>query len=139
MDTPLQRGFVRYQLPVIVWALLIFVSSSIPGTKFPSVPIFGVDKIVHIGFYFIFCFLAHRALAHQQKFPLLFRYSYAFSVLCTLAYGAFDEFHQYFVPSRSSDVFDVMADVTGALIYVGLVKLWLRLRMNPKNSPGQNG
>lgn len=137
MEAPLQRGFIRYQLPVILWALLIFVSSSIPGTKFPSVPLFGADKIVHIGFYFVFCFLAHRAATHQQRFPLLVRYSYAFSVLCTLAYGALDEFHQYFVPSRSSDVLDVMADVTGAVVYVGVMKLWLRFRMNAKNGAGQ--
>jgi VanZ family protein len=36
-------------------------------------------------------------------------------LICTL-YGVSDEFHQSFVPNRSPDLFDVMADSTGAAL-----------------------
>jgi len=37
-------------------------------------------------------------------------------VLATLLYGISDEFHQFFVPGRSFETFDVMADTIGGAI-----------------------
>jgi VanZ family protein len=39
-------------------------------------------------------------------------------------YGIFDEFHQSFVPGRSADIRDWFADVSGALIGIGVCWLW---------------
>ena len=44
----------------------------------------------------------------------------AWALLAASAYGATDEFHQLFVPGRSCDVFDWLADTTGAALAVGL-------------------
>jgi VanZ family protein len=139
MEQQQRDGFVRHQLPVILWGALIFVASSIPGTNFPNVPVFDADKLVHMGIYFVFCMLAHRAFSHQHRFPLFFRYSLAFSVLLTLVYGISDEFHQYFVPSRSSDVYDVAADVVGGLLFVMFISVSSRMRSNAKSRKTQEG
>lgn len=55
------------------------------------------------------------------------------SVLMTAALGLLDELHQAFVPGRSSDVLDLVADSAGALVavlfYAGLSVLTRRRRV----------
>jgi VanZ family protein len=46
------------------------------------------------------------------------------SVLIASLYGASDELHQYFVPGRSAEVADWVADTLGALVAV-LFAAWL--------------
>ena len=36
------------------------------------------------------------------------------TIVCATVYGISDEFHQWFVPGRTADVHDVMADAIGA-------------------------
>jgi VanZ family protein len=48
-------------------------------------------------------------------------------VLLVIVYGASDEFHQYFVPGRQADVFDLMADSLGAVVLVAGVWVWERM------------
>ncbi|MCK4613219.1 MAG: VanZ family protein, partial [Thermoplasmata archaeon] len=42
-------------------------------------------------------------------------------------YGVSDEIHQHFVPRRSSDVLDLVADFLGVLIGIGIMLLLLRI------------
>lgn len=121
--------FVRYQLPVILWAVLIFVSSSIPGNDFPEVDVPMADKIVHFFIFFVFCVLTHRAVKHQNRFPLLARHHLLSSVLLTVAYGVIDEAHQIFVPIRTPSLRDLLADGLGASLYVGVI--WLKAQLRP--------
>ncbi len=105
------KNFVRFQLPLILWAALIFIESSIPGNKFPSTPL-GSDKLVHITIYFIFCWLAFRMLSNQSS-KLLSSLSLYLSAVMTIVYGFSDEFHQLFTPGRSADMYDLAADALG--------------------------
>jgi VanZ family protein len=43
-------------------------------------------------------------------------------------YGATDEFHQYFVPNRSAEVQDWLADVLGAVIAAIVINYFLKHR-----------
>jgi VanZ family protein len=117
---PPVRAFVRYQLPAIVWALLIFTASSIPGTRIPNLPLFRVDKLLHAGIFLVFGILVERAFRNQTAFPLLARRSGMAALVCAVAYGLSDETHQLFVPGRSSELFDLLADAVGAIIGIFL-------------------
>jgi VanZ family protein len=111
------RGFLKYQLPPLIWIFGIFVLSSDP--KLPTllrVPE-GTDKIAHAFLFFVLCWLSWRAFFHQSYFPLLKRYALLGAFIFTVVYGLLDEFHQRFVPGRASDIYDVMADTGGALLY----------------------
>jgi len=111
------KGLVRYQLPPLFWIFAIFVLSSIP--KLPTllgVPE-GADKIGHAFMFFILCWLSWRAFFHQSYFPLLSRYALLGAFIFTVVYGLLDEFHQHFVPGRTSDIYDVVADAGGALLF----------------------
>ncbi|MBI4535110.1 MAG: VanZ family protein [Ignavibacteriae bacterium] len=120
------QSFTRYQLPVLLWALIIFVTSSIPSDELPKLDIFRFDKLIHSVVFFVFCALTHRAIRFQDKLPRLAKHQLVFSVVITVIYGLLDEIHQYFVPGRQSSVIDLSADALGGLLYVGLV--WLRER-----------
>jgi len=107
---------LRYQAPALLWAVIIFVGSSLPGTSPLLKVFFGQDKIVHTFVYFCFALLTFRALRYQSRFPFLSRYALLVSMALTLAYGALDELHQLYVPNRAADLRDFVADATGALV-----------------------
>ncbi len=127
----MKKGFAWFQLPLFLWALAIFAASSIPGADFPDSPIFSHDKILHFIVYFGFGYLLERALYHQNRFPMLARHSHLATLLIAVLYGASDEFHQFFVPGRTMDIFDLMADTTGAAVAIAVVWLLNRFRRSP--------
>lgn len=127
----IKKGFVWYQLPLFVWAIAIFVASSIPGSDFPDSPIFSHDKILHFIAYFGLAVLLERALHHQDRFPTLARWSHLTTLVVTVLYGSSDEFHQLFVPGRDADIHDLLADCAGASVAVLLVWLMNLRRRSP--------
>jgi hypothetical protein len=64
--------------------------------------------------------------------PAFWKRRPAFALLLTAligsAYGAIDEFHQYFVPGRSCDVWDWLADTLGALLGALAIMILVRMR-----------
>src|SRR5271169_2265855 len=93
-ERDLNRYGVKYLLPVFLWMLLIFISSSIPAEDFPQVQFWGWAKLIHLIYYGVLCFLAQRAVSNQVRFPLLARHSYIVGIIFAVLYGASDEFHQ---------------------------------------------
>jgi VanZ family protein len=96
---------------------LIFIASSIPNLQ--QLPGNMSDKAGHgIGYGLLGAVLL-RALAGGRAAGVTLRVV-LLTILCATAYGVTDEFHQSFVPGRSPDVHDVMADGAGAsLVAVG--------------------
>lgn len=131
-----RKSFVRYQLPVFLWMGCIFGLSTI--SRMPEIisPI-GVDKIVHTGFWFVLCWLAWRAFRYQEKFPIARNHALTLAIALSIVYGILDEVHQLYVPGRWADIYDAVADTTGALLF-GLW-LWFWTRRQRKKSANQSG
>jgi VanZ family protein len=94
---------------------LLFVASSVPGDAYPRVDIPSSDKLVHLALYGVLGLLCARALitgASEQ--PLPWRVLVAVGI--STAFGLTDELHQSFVPNRSADWHDLVADSVGALL-----------------------
>ena len=115
---PLSRSayLVRYWLPPFLYAAFIFFLSSLPGKKF-LYPFSSADKVIHLVEYAILGYLVARAFGYNlyKKKVLFLR---AFSVC--LLFGISDEFHQWFVPYRVLSVMDMLADVTGSFLGIGI-------------------
>jgi len=122
------KVFLWYQLPPILWALIIFVTSSIPSVSLPKFGWLSSDKVVHFAIFLVLAALTYRAIDHQGKFPILTRKHFLFTVLFTSLYGAIDEFHQFFIPGRDSDPLDWIADALGAVVLIVAIWSWQRLR-----------
>ncbi len=112
---------LRYLIPPVLWALLIFIVSSIPGSELEPPDIFQSDKIAHLGVYFVLAFLVYRALKAEGLFPQLTSRAPLVTLIVVAVYGASDEFHQVFVPGRSVDFFDWLADFLGGVLCILVV------------------
>lgn len=106
-------------VPAALWALLIFGASSIPSKAFPSYAILTQDKLLHMGVYFVLGLLVYTGITTRTRGQWGAMAWVAFGI-CVL-YGASDEFHQHFVPGRSMDIFDLLADAIGAACAIGLI------------------
>lgn len=105
-------------LPAMLWAGLIFALSH--RQKLPDVPVSfpGLDKFLHAGVYGVLGVL----LMFAMRWPTGRRRLLVIA-LCTL-YGITDELHQVFVPGRSADPLDLLADAVGAALAVATVSFW---------------
>lgn len=84
---------------------LIFYLSSLHSVDVPALfP--QQDKVVHFICYGILGLLLANALQLRKR--------YWIALLLASMYGITDEFHQYFVPGRSTDMLDWLADTAGA-------------------------
>jgi VanZ family protein len=99
-------------LPAIAYMGLIWALSSM---EVPDLPVrFPLrDKLVHaIEYAGLALFVAHAAL---RTWPDRARVRLAgVAILIACAWGILDEIHQAFVPGRSSDAADLLADAIGA-------------------------
>ena len=108
--------FLRYWLPLIAYCLILFLqSSSESPADLPAIE--HVDKVVHAGAYGLLGILFYRA--YRSRWPNASGWTMANASLLSAAfYGLSDEIHQYFVPGRSADPWDWLADTTGAMLGV---------------------
>lgn len=104
-------------VPAIGWAAFLFVLSSQPAL--PSPP--GInDKMAHALGYGLLGVLCLIGLTEGEWTGVTWRRG-LLAVMLAVAYGVTDEFHQSFVPGRSPDVADLVADAVGAGLAVGLM------------------
>jgi VanZ family protein len=107
-------------LPAIVQMAAIFTLSSIP--KLPSLPVGLTGYTGHFIGYAILGALALRGFA-QARWAGVTGAAGAKAIAFASAYGVTDEFHQTFIPGRTSTVSDWCADTIGAAFGVAIV-LW---------------
>ena len=103
-------------IPMLLMMGIIFFLSSVPGEDLVLPDIVNIDKVAHMAIYGLLALSVFHAFGgarfsqtHPHLVPLLV-------ILFCSVYGLSDEFHQSFVPNRSADVFDVLADSIGAVI-----------------------
>lgn len=123
------RHFLWYQFPAIAWAAAIFIQSSLSYLPAPELGFDWQDKIYHAIEYAMLGFLLHRAF-FSQKNQFFKRYAGILAWLLGSLYAISDEIHQYFVPGRSADIGDVLADVAGIsiiLLLLGLIR-WIKIK-----------
>ena len=114
--------------PVIGYCGLIFYMSSLPGKSLSLSAFPGADKIVHIFEYSVLGFLLARSCIHTGNpvFPSTRRVA-SFAIALSILYGVSDEWHQSFVPYRTSDVLDLAADSAGGILGT-LTYIYLNIR-----------
>lgn len=101
----------RRWLPGIAWGVVILVITSVPGSAIPAGPeIPGLDKVVHGTMYGVLGFLVGNALLRERVAAWVL----AGGVIAVMAAG--DEWHQEWIPGRSAETLDWVADVAGATV-----------------------
>jgi len=113
--------------PALAYAAGIFVLSAIPDM--PAPPMGVSDKTAHSTLYSGFAVTLVWGFAGGRLAGLGWRSALA-AIAAASLYGVTDEFHQSFVPGRTCDVFDWMADTRGAMLVAAaaLALAWIRSR-----------
>ncbi len=123
----MRDGRLKPFIPAILWAAVIFCLSSIPDFSTPSFGFKLTDKMAHFGEFFVLGLLvAYSFNKRNHSLGKVFWISVSISCL----YGILDELHQFYVPGRQMDVFDMLADVLGAVSAAGVYVLILRKRIS---------
>ena len=104
--------------PAAIWLIISTVLLTLPGSSFPKedwLSKIWFDKWVHIGMFSIMVFLCCWAIMKMGKSNL--KKLFLIAALLSLAYGIGMEFVQkYFIPNRSFDEGDIVADAVGCTI-----------------------
>lgn len=125
--SPLSR-FLSYALPPLLLAAAIYGVSDLSRPPGPPL-VHGLDKVVHFTVYACLGLLTVRAFAGYGV--AAGRAALAAVLACAL-YAASDELHQRFVPGRSSELLDWVADLLGAAL---AVRLWWARRRSADAAP----
>lgn len=95
-----------------LYAGLIFLASSRSiQIEEPSFPY--QDKCAHFIAYGLFCTILCWAISAHLKGNQIRKFIFM-AIILTSLYGITDEVHQLFVPTRTGEVFDWLADTAGA-------------------------
>lgn len=100
--------------PVVAYMAVTFGLSSMSS---PPAPPHVSDKVEHFFFYGGLALVTLRALAGSRLAGLT-RAAALTACLVTSLYGVSDELHQWFVPNRSADPADWVADTLGGITAV---------------------
>jgi VanZ family protein len=105
--------------PVAAYMALIFGLSSMSS---PPAPPNVWDKLLHAGAYGALALVTLRATAGGRLVGITGRAVVAAWAITTL-YGLSDEVHQWFVPQRSAEGLDIVADALGAAVALGAAQV----------------
>ena len=109
---------ITYWLLPGVWMGVIFYFSSQPSPTTSNT----IANAGHFSEYALLALLLYIALKRTTK--LNGRLLLVVAVLLAGAYGVTDELHQLFVPTRVSDINDVVVDFIGAGLMMLLISPW---------------
>ncbi|MDP3980606.1 MAG: VanZ family protein [Chlamydiota bacterium] len=128
-----KKNIFVYWMPFIVYAFLIFYVSSQSLENVDLGGIYGLDKCIHALEYAILVFLGYRAFVFGTNGFFDWSWALLLSLLVSVLYAISDEYHQSFVPNRHTDILDLMADVTGIVVFVFFI-IWMRRRFVRQDS-----
>jgi len=127
--------FLKYNLPGIIWALFILILLGLPASDFPETSFLNIpnlDKIVHGGLFLVFVFLMAIGFYKQNSFSFINKNAVRLSITIGIIYGGITEILQGSVfTERTSDIFDLLADIAGCVI--GFLLFCLLRNLNWKN------
>ena len=112
------------KLPLLVASAGIFYFSSLPQPPFVLTSFQWQDKVLHLAAYFAYgitialAIHVHQSISSKKKMTLI--------GLIGFLYALSDEFHQSFVPGRTSELGDIIADWIGVISAIMLYRLCIK-------------
>lgn len=93
----------------MIWLCVIWLLSSLPSHKLPSVRIFSADKLMHVAVYLVLALLTN-----NYVMTLGLKRSSVFLIYVILLLSAgMDEYHQTWIANRSVTFWDFLANAIG--------------------------
>ena len=119
--------FFKYNLPGIIWALLILVLCGLPGQDFPDLSfwkLLSFDKAAHAFVFAVLVLLLIIGFKKQYSFRNLRHHAIKIATTFSILYGGLIELLQGWVfIGRSADPFDFLANTIGC--FTGLLLFYM--------------
>jgi len=91
-------------LLLIIWIIVIFILTGLPGLESPKIREFPIDKFYHFLLFFIYGILGIRLM------PLVFYFSSGLLIVVSA------EVQQIFIPGRSFEIPDMVSGAVGLIV-----------------------
>lgn len=119
--TGITKSILNSFIPGIIWWLVVLVLMCTPGKDFPSMgswtELISLDKIIHVSFFGLMVFLFCRPLYQNEGSKASKRQLFLKIAVACAIWGLTIEFIQHFwIPGRSLDIYDFVADSLGCLL-----------------------
>ncbi|MGJ7030732.1 VanZ family protein [Niabella hirudinis] len=128
-------------ITALAYFILTIVLLTLPGSAFPKEDIFDqiyFDKWVHIGLFSLLVLLWNLWFAKKMQLQNKPTRIFIIVSLLALGYGIIMEFVQkWYIPNRSFDLGDIIADGVGAVIGL-LASHYLYKKIDPCGNRGRN-
>jgi VanZ family protein len=119
---------IQSKTVAVLWFLLMCILFFLPGSAIPEergwMALIRIDKLVHMGLFAILFFTWRNAFKFQTKY-----YSLLLIIACIIFGFLVEIIQKYWIPARTFDMYDVLADSTG--VVVG----WIVYEVYKKNKP----
>ncbi len=102
----------------VLWALIIAVLTLTPAPDLPETPFWDIphfDKLVHFGLFALLAFFGVMGFYKHRQPAIAFKKQALWTSILAIVYGCLIEFIQGFVPGRSGEVLDILANAAGAI------------------------
>ena len=127
-----------YWVPAVLWAGVIWYASSLSIGISSPFQVTGVDKLGHLGEYGVLGVAVAWALTRTR--PDLPGWEIVQGAMLAGGFwGWVDEAHQFWVPGRTTDPLDLLADLAGAAAGGWLVTRMIRSQKNTPAAPADPG
>ncbi len=118
-------------LPAVVWLLVILVALLTPGEALPKTPdVPNADKLVHMAIFAVLTFLWSRVGTVNSKSELKNVNFFTNYLVFGIIFAILVEYLQRFVPNRSFDLGDIVANIIGGTI--GIICFYILHKRNSK-------
>ena len=112
-------------IPLIIYWIILFIGTSIPSDNFSDI-LEVSDKLKHFLAYLGLAFLLSLNFYFQEKWEGVSKYFLKYTFIVISLYGLIDEIHQIFVPNRSAEFYDWLADLLGGVIGLFIANFFLK-------------
>ncbi len=119
-------------IPLILYWIILFIGTSIPADHI-TIAVELSDKLKHFGAYLVLSFLLSLNLHFQEKWLKVSIFYFIFAFIISIFYGVLDELHQLFIPNRSAELLDWIADTLGSVIGVLVSYVFIKIISNKKH------
>lgn len=107
---------IKRIVPALIWLLIILWVTLTPGEELPKTPdVIGFDKLIHLGIFLVLTFLWNRVgneNGTKTKKEIFITNYLVFGIL----FAILVEYLQQYIPGRSYDYGDMIANITGGTI-----------------------
>ncbi len=113
--------FNKYNLPALIWVLVILFLTLAPGDAFPVTPkfldLFQPDKIVHLIMFSTLVVLLINAFDKQSKYPSFKKHYILIALLISIFLGGITEVLQGIMDiGRTASIYDFIANAIGSFL-----------------------